>query len=83
MTPLDALRAATLEPARFLGAADSLGTVAAGRVADLVLLDGDPLASIEAVRRVAVVVADGRVYDAADRARIMTEAEQRAARGPR
>ncbi len=83
MTPLDALRAATLEPARFLGAADSLGTVAAGRVADLVLLDGDPLASIEAVRRVAVVVADGRVYDAADRARIMAEAEQRAARGPR
>jgi len=83
LTPLEALRAATIEPARFLGVTDSLGSVAPGQVADLVLLDANPLASIEAVRRVAVVVADGRVYDAAARARIMAEAEQRAARGLR
>jgi imidazolonepropionase-like amidohydrolase len=44
LTPAAALRAATLGPAEFLGAADSMGTVATGKVADLVLLDGDPRA---------------------------------------
>ncbi|HYR06185.1 MAG TPA: amidohydrolase family protein, partial [Longimicrobium sp.] len=52
LTPLQALRAATLGPARYLGAADSMGTVAAGRVADLVLLDADPLHDIRNTRRI-------------------------------
>src|SRR5205085_2694104 len=42
LTPLGALQAATLNPARFLHATDSLGSVTAGKVADLVLLDADP-----------------------------------------
>jgi imidazolonepropionase-like amidohydrolase len=62
-SPLDALRAATIEPARFLGATDSLGAVAQGQLADLVLLDADPLADIRNISRIRAVVADGRVYD--------------------
>ena len=79
-TPLEALRAATLEPARFLGATDSLGTVAVGKLADLVLLSADPLADIENVRRVDVVIADGRLYDADARAALFKAQEERAAR---
>ncbi len=54
-----ALRAATLGPAQFLGASDSLGTVAPGKVADLVLLDGDPLLDTQATARIAAVVLNG------------------------
>ena len=67
MTPLQALQSATIEPARFLGLADSLGTVGAGRVADLVLLSANPLTDIGNVAKVEVVIANGRVFDAAAR----------------
>ena len=63
LSPLDALRAATLEPARFLAMDDSLGTIEAGKVADLVLLDADPLADIANTRRIVLVVANGRPYE--------------------
>jgi imidazolonepropionase-like amidohydrolase len=62
LTPAAALRAATLGPAEFLGATDSLGTVAVGRVADLVLLDADPLTDIKNTRRIAAVVLRGRLF---------------------
>lgn len=65
-TPLRALRMATLDPARFLGATDSLGTVAAGKLADLVLLDADPLANIANTTRIHAVIANGRLYRRAD-----------------
>ncbi|MBM4187590.1 MAG: amidohydrolase family protein [Gemmatimonadetes bacterium] len=81
-TPSEALRAATSEPARLLGMSERLGTIAAGKLADLVLLDADPLEDIENVRRVAVVVADGRVLDAVTRERIMAEALERARKAP-
>jgi imidazolonepropionase-like amidohydrolase len=63
LTPAEALRAATLEPARVFGATDTLGTVAAGRVADLVLLDADPLADVRNTTRIRAVIAAGRLYD--------------------
>ena len=62
MSPFDALRAATSAPARFLGL-DSLGTVETGKVADLVLLDANPLADIRNTRRIAGVMTNGRYYD--------------------
>ena len=65
MTPLQALQAATSAPARFLGAADSLGTVAEGKVADLVLLDADPLADIGNTRQIRSVFLRGRLLDRA------------------
>jgi imidazolonepropionase-like amidohydrolase len=62
LTPFDALRAATYEPARFLGILDSLGTVEPGKVADLVLLAANPLADIRNSSRTDYVVASGRTY---------------------
>jgi imidazolonepropionase-like amidohydrolase len=82
LTPLEALRAATLEPARFLGMADSLGTVAQGKTADLVVLDADPLADIRNVARIHAVVLNGRLIDAAERERILRGAEAMAAGRP-
>jgi amidohydrolase family protein len=60
LSPLEALRAATLEPARFMGLTDSLGTIKRGNVADLVLLEANPLHDIRNTRLVAGVIADGR-----------------------
>jgi hypothetical protein len=65
LTPLEALQAATYNPAEYLGALDSLGTVARGKVADLVLLDADPLRDIHNTRRISAVIANGRLYDRA------------------
>jgi imidazolonepropionase-like amidohydrolase len=62
LTPLDALRTATLNPARVLGMTDSLGTVEVGKLADLVLLDADPLADIRNTQKIRAVVANGRLY---------------------
>ncbi len=63
LTPVEALQAATLNPAKFLNATDSLGTVAAGKLADLVLLDANPLADITNVLKLRAVVANGRYFD--------------------
>ncbi len=62
-SPFDALRAATIEPARFLGKLDSLGTVEPGKLADLVLLDANPLDDIAHTRRVVAVVTNGRLFE--------------------
>jgi hypothetical protein len=63
LTPREALQAATIQPARYFNATDSLGTVTVGKVADLVLLDADPLADINNTRRIAGVVLRGRYLD--------------------
>jgi hypothetical protein len=67
LSPLEIIRAATVEPARYLGMLDSLGTFAPGQLADLVLLDGDPLQDIRNTRRIAAVVANGRVFEGKER----------------
>jgi hypothetical protein len=63
MTPLAALQTATVNPARYLGRESTLGTVAAGRQADLVLLDANPLEDIGNVRRIRAVITAGRFFD--------------------
>jgi predicted amidohydrolase YtcJ len=59
------LRIATLAPAQFLDREKDLGTIAVGRLADLVLLDADPLQSVANTRRIRAVVADGQLFDRA------------------
>ena len=62
LTPLEALQTATINPARFLRATDSLGVVAPGKLADLVLLDADPLMDIRNTSRIAAVIVNGRYF---------------------
>lgn len=62
MSPMEALASATRKPAEWLGLADSVGTIAAGKLADLVLLDADPLADISNTRRITAVVLRGRLF---------------------
>lgn len=66
MSPTDVLRAATSEAAAALGYEGRLGVVAPGALADLVILDGNPLEDIRATRRVRSVIQGGRVHDAED-----------------
>jgi imidazolonepropionase-like amidohydrolase len=61
-TPLEALQAATIVPARVLGLDKQVGTIEAGKRADLLIVDGDPLADIRALRKIRVVVAAGVAY---------------------
>lgn len=79
-TAREALATATVNPARYFEATDSLGRVAAGRLADLVVLDADPLADIANTERVHAVVLDGRLLDAADRERLLAEGRRLAGR---
>lgn len=74
-TPLEALRTATLDPARFLGRTADFGTVEKGRVADLVLLDANPLEDVRRTRQIAAVVANGRYLSRADLDRMLAEVE--------
>ncbi|HSR54194.1 MAG TPA: amidohydrolase family protein [Acidobacteriota bacterium] len=61
LSPLEALRAATLNPAIFLGRTSDLSSVAPGKLADLVLLEGNPLEDIANIRRINAVVLNGRL----------------------
>ena len=64
LTPAEALQSATIVPARVVGAADRTGSIAVGKEADLVLVDGDPSKELGALRRVVTVVSDGYLMDA-------------------
>lgn len=57
--PMRIIQAATLRPARFLGVQDSLGTLAPGKIADVIAVRGDPLRDMRVMRDVEVVVKDG------------------------
>jgi imidazolonepropionase-like amidohydrolase len=77
-TPLEALQAATLGPAKFLGKTDTFGTIQVGRVADLVLLDMNPLENISHTRKIHAVVLRGNFYPLASiRAHALQEAARR------
>ena len=60
LTPLEALQTATINPARFLGQEKELGTIESGKLADLVLLEANPLENINHTQRINAVVAGGR-----------------------
>ncbi|GAC1305831.1 MAG: amidohydrolase family protein [Steroidobacteraceae bacterium] len=66
LTPLQALQTATRNPAQFLGRLADMGSVEKNKLADLVLLDANPLDNIDNTRRIAAVVLAGRFFSRAD-----------------
>jgi hypothetical protein len=64
-TPLEAIHIATYNGAQYLGELDKIGTIAAGKQADLVLIKGDPSRKIEDIENVETVFKDGVGYDSA------------------
>ena len=63
LTPLEAIRTATVVPALVMKQASVSGSLMAGRAADLIIVNGDPLHHIRDIRKVQVVIKDGQVYD--------------------
>ncbi|HEV8497133.1 MAG TPA: amidohydrolase family protein [Gemmatimonadaceae bacterium] len=65
LTPLEAIKVGTLNGATYLGRAARVGSIASGKQADLVVIDGDPSARIEDIRKVSLVFKEGVGYDPA------------------
>lgn len=64
MTPMQALMTATINPARYMGMDGDIGSLKAGKLADLVIVDGDPLADIRDTDKLTHVMLNGRLYRA-------------------
>jgi len=75
LTPMQALETATRNPARFLGRLDVLGTIERKKIADLILLEADPLADIKNTRKISAVVVGGRLFDKAQLQEMLSGAE--------
>lgn len=62
LTPMEALRTATINPADFFGKAHKLGSIEKGKLADMVILNADPLADIGNIRSIETVIVNGKIY---------------------
>jgi tetratricopeptide (TPR) repeat protein len=80
LSPTEAIQAATLNPARFFGREKDLGTVEKGKIADLVLLDANPLDDIGNTRKIDAVVYGGKFYSRAALDEMLARVEGQAAR---
>ena len=65
LTPLEAIQAATLTPARVMKLENEVGTIEPAKRADIIILDANPLDNISNIRKVSSVVAQGRLFDSA------------------
>jgi imidazolonepropionase-like amidohydrolase len=79
-TPLEALQTATLNPVRFLGMEDQLGTIEKGKLADLVLLNANPLENISNTQKIAAVIVNGHYYSGKDLEKMLAGVEVAARR---
>ena len=77
LTPLQALQAATINGARFMGVAERTVAIAPGRDADLVLLTGNPLENIANIRKIDAVISRGKAYPAATLTNMMRAIKNR------
>jgi imidazolonepropionase-like amidohydrolase len=75
LTPAEALRTATINPAKYFEMEKSLGTVEKGKIADLVLLDANPLTDINNTRKIAAVIRDGRYLPKETLQKMLAEVE--------
>jgi len=79
LTPMEALQTATWNPAQFMGRLSDMGTVQKGKVADLVLLDANPLDDIHNSRKIRAVVLAGRYFSRSDLDGMLKQVEAAAA----
>jgi len=75
LTSMEALQTATRNPAEFLGMQESLGTIAKGMIADLVLLDANPLDAITNTQEISAVVVRGRFLPQATLEQMLSDVE--------
>jgi imidazolonepropionase-like amidohydrolase len=80
LTPMEALQSATRTPAEFFGMADSLGSVEKGKIADLILLEANPLEQISNTKKIFAVIVGGRYFDEAARQKMIESARPPAIR---
>jgi imidazolonepropionase-like amidohydrolase len=77
-TPLEALQTATQNPAKFFGREKDLGTIETGKLADLVLLDANPLDDISNTQKIEAVIVSGRYLSRSDLDKMLSKAEEAA-----
>ena len=65
MSNHEALKSATIRGAKYMGMEQEIGSLKAGKLADLIVIDGDPLANIQESENVIYTMVNGRLYDAA------------------
>lgn len=80
LTTLEALQAATYTPAKIMNRSQELGSIEPGKVADLVLLDANPLEDIRNTQKIAAVIIGGQLLRRADLDALLHKAEELAAR---
>ena len=78
LSPFESLKTATVNPAKFHSLSDSLGTIEEGKIADLVLLEANPLVDISNTKKINLVVLNGRLFDRKALDKILADVENAA-----
>jgi imidazolonepropionase-like amidohydrolase len=81
-SPMEALQTATSNPAKFFDMDSTSGSIEPGKIADVVLLNANPLADIHNTRKIEAVIANGRFYDRAALDLLLSQAQSAAKRAP-